>query len=340
MHRWLHQTNRLFRAVINGHSQATVGSGWRISFGVSSLLHTAGLGLLALVAVAHPRVSDVATILGDWAETAPESAVQIDAPVDTQLTTGSSPGGRTGTAGLLAAGIETAREHTAREDAVPVSTRETVSPLDFEERLPDATQLAQSALGTKLGKGYALGGGLGSGFGNGEGDGTGSQFFDMETAGTKFVYILDGSASMTEPHSEARTRLDRVKIELVRSIGGLPEQMQFFVIFFNRKSIPMPAEKLQPATLDNKRKYLEWCVNIRGGGGTDPREALKKGLELQPDVIYLLTDGVFKDDVVGVVTKLITRGVAIHTFCFGDAAGEELVKRIAHKNHGIYMYIP
>jgi hypothetical protein len=340
MHRWLHQINRIVRAVINGHFPTIVSPGWQIPLGVSTLVHTAGLGVLALVAFAHPRPSDVATILADWTDAAPEAAVPIDAPVDTQLTTGSSPGGRTGASGVLAAGIETGREHPVRPVSVRLSERDTVSPLEFEERLPSAEHLSQSALGTKLGNGYALGGGFGSGFGSGEGDGSGAQLFDMETAGTNFVYIIDGSASMGEPHSEARSRLERVKLELVRSIGGLPEQTQFFVIFFNSKSFPMPAEKLQPATLDNKRKYLEWCVNIRGGGGTDPREALKKGLELEPDVIYFLTDGVFKDEVVGEVTKLNTRGVAINTFCFGDAAGEELVKSIAQKNHGVYMFIP
>lgn len=338
MLRWLHQINRLFRARINVKSAAV--SGWQMSFGVSALVHTAGLGMLALIALSPPHRSDFATVLADWVDSAPDTSVQIDDAVQAQVTTASSPGGRAGAAGLLAAGVETARQQAAQEVAVPLSVREAFSPLDFEDRFPPATHLAQSALGMKLGKGFALGGGFGSGLGSGDGNGAGSQFFDMETVGTKFVYVLDGSASMTEPHSEARTRLDRVKIELVRSIGGLPEQMQFFVIFFNKLSVPMPAEKLQPATLENKRKYLEWCVNVKGGGGTDPRAALKKGLALQPDVIYLLTDGVFNDDVAGEVTKLNTRGVAIHTFCFGDAAGEELVKSIAHKNNGIYKFIP
>src|SRR4029077_18740700 len=170
--------------------------------------------------------------------------------------------------------------------------------------------------------GIALGGGFGRGVGDGHRNGSGSQFFELEPAGTKCVYVIGGSGSMTEPHSEARTRLERVKIELGRSIGGLPDEMEFFVIFFNRLAVPMPAEKLQPATLANKTKYLDWCAKVRGGGGTDPRAALKRALELQPDVIYLLTDGVFDYDVAGEVTKLNTRGVSIHTFCFGDAAGE------------------
>jgi hypothetical protein len=81
-------------------------------------------------------------------------------------------------------------------------------------------------------------------------------------------------------------------------------------------------------------------MKVKGGGGTDPRAALKKALELQPDVIYLLTDGVFNDDAVAEVTKQNTRGVSIHTFCFGDAAGEGLLKNIARENNGTYKFVP
>ena len=100
MHRWLQQTMRIFRVVIHGRPLAIVGPCWRVPFGVSALVHKAGLGLLALVAVAHPHASDVATILADWAEPAPDATASVDAPVDTQLTSGSSPGGRAGEAGL------------------------------------------------------------------------------------------------------------------------------------------------------------------------------------------------------------------------------------------------
>ncbi|MGE5192057.1 MAG: VWA domain-containing protein [Deltaproteobacteria bacterium] len=332
--------NRILRVAVNSAPAAISAPGWRTSFGLSALMHAAGLGILALIAISHPRPSDVDEILSELVPSAAVASLEIEPSIQTPVMRASSSGGRPGESGLLAAGTESSRPPEVRDAAFMLSHRGTIPPFAFEDRLPPATELSQSALGTKLGKGYALGGGFGSGIGDGVGNGSGSQFFELETAGTKFVYVLDGSASMTEPHSEARTRLERVKIELVRSIGGMPEQMEFFVIFFNRNSVPMPAEKLQPATLDNKRKYLEWCARVKGGGGTDPRAALKRALELEPDVIYLLTDGVFNPAAVEEVTRLNAHGVSIHTFCFGDAAGESLLKNIAQKNNGTYKFIP
>ena len=337
---WRQKINRIFRSVINPAPDESAAPGWRVSLALSVVLHSVGLGILALVVIAHPRPSEVEAIVSELVSPSAVAAVEIEPVERTPAVSDGSSGGRPGESGVLAAGAAISQIQDMPRTAVMLSVSGSNPPIALEDRLPPAAELTQSALGKKLGKGYALGGGFGSGIGDGVGNGSGSQFFDLDTAGTKFVYVLDGSASMTEPHSEARTRLERVKIELVRSIGGMPEEMKFFVIFFNRNSVPMPAEKLQVATLDNKRKYLEWCTRVKGGGGTDPRAALKRALELEPDVIYLLTDGVFNPAAIDEVTRQNTRGVAIHTFCFGDAAGESLLKSIAQKNNGTYKFIP
>jgi von Willebrand factor type A domain len=338
----LHQLNRIFRLALNCNFPVESSAGSLQSWGISALVHGSILGLLALVTLALPRQSDFDSILTELPE--PERVVQFEPPVQSLENAaghgGSSAGGREGPAGPIAAGLETAQERESRKVDHSLSAARSVLPLDFDPPLPPQRDLTWSALGTKLGRGYATGGGFGSGIGDGQGNGSGSQFFELSTIGAKFVYVLDGSGSMTEPHSEARTKLDRVKIELVRSIGGLPAGMEFYVIFFNRHAVPMKARELQPATLDNKQKYLEWVVKVQGGGGTDPSEALKLALELKPDVIYLLTDGVFDGKVTGEVTKLNTRGVAIHTFCFGNASGESLLQDMARRNHGTYKFIP
>ncbi len=342
MARWLQQCNRFFGGLINRYAPTGAGFGWSAPLGVSTLVHAAALGSLAFCAVAYPKAAELLAVDAELHDLPAAEAVQIDPPVQQAVVapTGSTPGGREGIAGPLAAGIETGQEPPQGRALVPLATEGAVSPLDFESRIPGKHELPSSALGTKLGKGLALGGGFGSGFGAGAGDGDGAEFFELRTAGTKFVYVLDGSGSMTEPHSEARSRLERVKIELLRSIGGLPAEMEFFVIFFNQNAIPMPAEKLQRATLENKRKYLEWCVKIKGGGSTDPRAAVKQALKLEPDVIYLLTDGVFSENIAGLLRRENTRGVAIHTFCFGDASSAAQLKDIASQNHGTYTFIP
>ncbi len=346
MWHWLCQVNRIFQAWINRERGDLFRSGrsfaWVVSFGIHAVI----LGTLALVSLTHPRSVEFISVLADWAE--PEAADRVDPPLHLAMfpaqadvsASGSTPGGREGNAGPIAAGVETAQEQATRRVERAAAASEAVLPLEFEPRLPASRDLTVSALGTKLGKGYATGGGFGSGMGDGTGDGTGSQFFDLASAGTKIVFVLDGSGSMTEPHSEARTKLDRVKIELFRSILGMPDEMEFYVIFFNRFSVPMKASSLQSATPENKRKYLEWVAKVQGGGGTDPSEALKLAFELHPDVIYLLTDGVFNPKVAKEVDKRNTRGVAVHTICFGSTTGEVLLQDIARKHHGTYKFVP
>jgi SAM-dependent methyltransferase len=306
------------------------------------LVHAVVLGLLAFITLSNSRTPELTAVLGDFP--APEPVVKIDLPAHlpqfAETMRASSAGGRSGTAGPIAAGIETAPEQAARRVVSPTSAGQPLSPLDVDPRLPSKAELTASSLGIKLGKGLAVGGGSGRGVGDGEGNGSGHQFFELSTAGTKYVYVIDGSGSMTEPHKEARTKLDRVKRELIYSIGGLPFEMEFYVIFFNNHAVPMKAQSLQPATLDNKRKHLEWVAKIQGGGNTDPREALKLALGLKPDVIYLLTDGVFDPKVGDEVTKLNKERVSIHTFCFGNDSGESLLQNIARKNNGTYKFIP
>lgn len=342
----LHQINRHFRAMINrdrqDRSRDCSSAAWTVSVGMHILI----LGTLALVTLSRPQSGELLSVLADWAELPP--IAQIDPPLNLAMfpaqtdagALNSAPGGRTGDAGPLAAGVESAREQATRRVEETISTGTTVLPLDFEPRIPAGRDLAVSALGARFGKGFATGGGFGSGIGDGFGDGSGSEFFDVASAGTKIVFVLDGSGSMTEPHSEARTKLDRVKIELFRSILGMPDEMEFYVIFFNRISVPMKAATLQPATPENKRKHLEWVAKVQGGGGTDPRDALKLALELEPDVIYLLTDGVFNPKVAKDLAKRNTRGVAVHTICFGSTSGEVLLQDIARKNHGTYKFVP
>lgn len=338
----LHQINRLLWSVINRDRGMGCRSGWTATWGLSALVHAFVLGLLALITLTNARPPDFIAVLADFP--VPERFVNIDLPTQfpqiAETMRGSSAGGRLGAEGPVAGGIETAREQAARRVEAPSSAGRPLSPADFEARLPPTDELAAFALGTKLGKGFARGGGLGGGVGDGEGNGSGRQFFELATAGTKFVYVIDGSGSMTERDKEARSKLDRVKRELIWSIGGLPVEMEFYVIFFNQNAVPMKASSLQPATGNNKQKYLEWVAKVQGGGNTDPREALKLALALEPHVIYLLTDGVFDPKVAAEVTKLNTQKVSIHTICFVNASGESLLQDIARKNNGTYKFIP
>ncbi|MBI5758786.1 MAG: VWA domain-containing protein [Planctomycetales bacterium] len=184
-----------------------------------------------------------------------------------------------------------------------------------------------------------------AGRGSGDAAGAGQGFFDVQSGGNRFVFVVDCSASMNSPYRSqqdpaVKTRFQKVQLELVRAIQGLSSKQQFFVIFFNRRAIPMPASELLPATPENQRACQEWVSQAFADGDTDPGDALRLALTANPDVIYLLTDGQFQRRVGTLITRLNQERVKIHTLGFGRYAAADLLRDIAESNRGTYRFLP
>lgn len=186
-------------------------------------------------------------------------------------------------------------------------------------------------------------GNSGSGIGDGLGEG---HFFGLNTKSKKVVYVVDSSKSMNFPHeSVGKTRLGRVKLELANAILSMNSDQKFFVIFFSDYAKPMPAKQLQAATPRSKQKFLSWIAKVPGIGSTDPLEALLLALRLQPDTIYFLTDGDFNPAVVKTFNQFAQkvqqdRKIVVNGICLGNQAGEKLIRELAEKNSGNYIFIP
>jgi len=298
---------------------------------MSLLVHVAILMLLALLNWRLDDRSSEPVLAGDWSELrVPERLERSLLPRDATRADGGGSG-----------------------DPVPMTLASSLSePIvrlrdewPLESQGPEPLSPAVDTLGESIaGRGFRHRGGTGRGDGLGNGDGSGNgnglSFFDLPASGSKFVFVLDCSGSMTERREGGDCRLDLVKHELVASIAGLPEENQFFIIFFNTFSVGMEAKTLQRATLANKKRHLKWAVSRQGGGGTDPRLALAQAFDLQPDVVYLLTDGQFDTEVSGEVDRLNTSRVVVHTICLGDPRGEPGLKRIAQRHSGSYKFVP
>lgn len=173
---------------------------------------------------------------------------------------------------------------------------------------------------------------LGAGSGTGEGVGAdgGDGFFGLPPLGRRFVYVLDRSRSMNHPHNTAaKTRFKRLKLELVRSVGGLSAEMQFFMVFFNDFPIGMPSPNPVQATPRVQQHYLEWMSELKADGNTEPLSALQIALRMQPDVIYFLTDGSFTYRVEQEILGLPSGRTKIHTFAFEEPMTPEMRRAYA-----------
>lgn len=178
---------------------------------------------------------------------------------------------------------------------------------------------------------------------------TGAEFFGSKAGGRKFVFVVDCSLSMLDDG-----RWPAAATELCAAIERLNSDQLFYVILFDGTVHRMfnhneRESALFPATPENKQRFREWLMTARLGPDTFPFLAMRNALALQPDAIYLLSDGEFKDST-AVFLKKFNRPfdhfgnpqhrVSIHTLAFHHRTGEAVLRRIAAENAGKYVFIP
>jgi Ca-activated chloride channel family protein len=170
-----------------------------------------------------------------------------------------------------------------------------------------------------------------------------TSFFGISDKGTRFVYVLDCSASMDG--YAIRTS----KAELMASLQGLDVTQQFQIIFYNSKSwmMSIPGQKnskLFWASAINRTKARQFIDSSPTDGGTNHMLALTKALRLSPDVVFFLTDAGEPSLTAGDldrIKKLNQNQSRIHCVEFGEGSNLENgspLKKLAHQNGGSYQY--
>jgi hypothetical protein len=179
------------------------------------------------------------------------------------------------------------------------------------------------------------------------------QFAGIEGGGNHFVYLVDSSNSMRN-FNEARA-------ELLRSVDALQPDQRFYVVFYDQNPTHMRISAADEddassmlATPENKLVLRRWAMTIRQEKGKSPVETLRFAFGLEPDVIFLLSDGEFSAETEEVIRELNQRenlfgesqlATIIHTIRYpGYAPGEATkaeaqMRRIAGENGGQYRNI-
>jgi len=108
------------------------------------------------------------------------------------------------------------------------------------------------------------------------------------TNARSLVYVIDASGSMM-------TWLPMVLKALRQSLDRLSPSQRFAVIFFQRdQAVMVPPERLVKAgtvTIDRVMDWSDQGRNLIPGGGSNPLPAMARAFSLEPDVIFLLSEG-------------------------------------------------
>lgn len=171
-----------------------------------------------------------------------------------------------------------------------------------------------------------------------------TSFLGIRDSGETFVYVIDVSGSMSDDGA-----INVAKDELMASLEPLHNGQQFQVVFYNEKAMPLrlpgrAPQKLYDATGLNKTLARQQISAVQADLGTKHLPALKLALQIEPDVIFFLTDAdepalTAKD--LDEVRKANIGGTRIHAVEFGKGAkldASPSLERLAQQNHGAYQY--
>lgn len=202
--------------------------------------------------------------------------------------------------------------------------------------LPDPRELVKPSKSGTGGTGTKPGGGL-----------PGASFMGIKDEGTRVVYVVDSSGSMYQHRA-----MYAAKAALTASLQNLDAAQQFQIIFYNESPRLMslksaPKKQLYFATDVNKNAARQFINGINPDLGTQHLDAIKLGLSLGPEVMFVLTDSgdpVLTPRELDEIRQRNRGRTRIHCIEFGvgkELAGEtgNFLKKLARQNEGTHRYV-
>jgi hypothetical protein len=157
---------------------------------------------------------------------------------------------------------------------------------------------------------------------------------DEDQSKRTFVYMVDLGETSAGDWAP-------IKKELVRSIGELDDDCDFWIILFQTgRAFSIPEAWPAPATDRYKAAAAEFLGEFTPSGGSDPTMGLGRAFVGRPTFLYWLSTGEVSPAAADAVRRLNVGGrTTVHTLRLRTHAGEDVLKRVAEEGGGYYKFV-
>lgn len=169
-----------------------------------------------------------------------------------------------------------------------------------------------------------------------------SIFGSAAATGYRFVFAIDRSGSMGDSGLNV---LNAAREELAEKLEPLLPTHQFQIVAYNHQCVYLEVPRWLPATDENKAAVGPFLERLAAFGGSGHDMALRAALALEPDVVFLLSDGgdpYLTDIELTNLRRLAAGRSSIHCIQFGRRPAREpepFMQRLATQNSGSYVYV-
>ena len=184
----------------------------------------------------------------------------------------------------------------------------------MDQMLPlDPSAIVSDQVSSMVGSGMGNGAGSGGAGGGGAG-GMGFSFLGISSQKKRILLCFDISGSVVNKANASGMPLSKIKEETLNLLAKLPINARFGIVEFSQ-NYKVFKKELVPMTDQNREAIKSWInsewteTGTLGGGSTvtNPKGfvgVLELAAQMQPDVIFVVTDGSFQWRVTGQISDI------------------------------------
>jgi von Willebrand factor type A domain len=185
------------------------------------------------------------------------------------------------------------------------------------------------------------------------------KFMGVQSAGTSVVFVVDVSGSMISGEKSVKT-YEVLEREVIKFIKDLDEKSAFGIVVFS-KDARSYKQQLVRANREEKERGVNWLKKLTPENYRDPRvdeeerafhhgtradRGLAEAFEMQPDIIFFVSDGEPTGASPTQILKQVeesqtaaTKKTAINAVAYLADSGQKFMRELAEKNGGTFREV-